>query len=162
MGIELPEVAQKTQKGRHLSHGEEKSLDHQISDLENQVKGSEIVQGLNHEVRDKGAVERRIAELKRIRETRSVTRATGREAEAIEREVASLTEKLQVGMPTWKDYSFLKRKDGMNYIQLRNWIVKSELDETRKSMIARWKYLKRRLDPDDPHAASMMNLFPQK
>ena len=163
MGIQLPQASPSGATKRcPLSYGEERSLDRQINDLENQSEGSEIVQGLSHQVRDKQLVQKRIAELKRIRETRCVRRAVGREADEITREVEALTTKLQKGMPSWETYAFTRRREGMRYIRLRDWIIKSEMDQTRRNMIIRWKYLKRRLDPDDPHAASIINLFPEK
>jgi len=161
MGIQLPPQNQGATRGRPLSHGEEKSIDRQLEDLEKQIEETEIVQGLSHQAHDKGAVQRRISELRRIRETRSVRRAVGREREAIEREVQSLTATLQEGMPSWTEYVGLRRRDGMRYIKLKNWILQTEQDQNRQRMILRWKYLRRRLDPDDPHAADMMNLFPQ-
>jgi len=144
-----------------LSHGEEQALDRQIGDLQKQVDSVEIDQGLNHQAPNRVNTQRRIQELRRIRETRSVREAVGREREQVEREIKSLTEELQKGMPNWKEYAFTRKKDGPVYNQLKQWIIKSETDPVRRQRIQRWKHLKRRLDPKDPYIASTTRLFPR-
>ena len=156
---ETPAVAPSSRQD--LSHSEEQSLDRTIGDLNKQIDKTEISQGLNHAAPNKENVQKRIAELRRIRETRSVRKAVGREREQVEMEIKKLTEELQKGMPTWKEYSFTRKKDGPVYNQLKQWIIGSETNPLRKQRIARWKYLKRRLDPTDPYIASTTRLFPK-
>lgn len=143
-----------------LSLNEEQSLDRQIGDLEKQVEGTEIRQGLNHQAPNKANVQKKIAHLRRIRETRSVRKAVGREREQIEMEIQQLKSELQKGMPTFKEYSFTRKKDGPLYNELVQWIVKSEKDPERVRKVNRWKYLRRRLDPTNPRIASTTLLFP--
>lgn len=143
-----------------ISHSEETSIDRQIEDLEKQVDGAEIRQGLNYQAPNRANVQKKIAELRRIRETRSVRKAVGREREQIEMEIGDLKEELQKGMPTFKEYSFTRKKDGPFYNALVQWIAKSESDPVRVGRIKRWKYLRRRLDPENPRIASTTLLFP--
>ena len=98
--------------GPGLSHSDEQSLDRTIGDLEKQVDETEIEQGLSHQAPNKANVQKRIAELRRIRETRSVRQAVGRHREQVEAEIKSLTFELQKGMPTYKEYAFTRKKDG--------------------------------------------------
>jgi len=144
-----------------LSLGEEQSLDRQIGDLEKQVDGKEIAQGLKHEAPNRANTQKRIAELRRIRETRSVRKAVGPERDSVEMELNKLTTELQVGMPTWKEYAFTRKKDGPVYNQLKQWIIRAETNPERRQRIVRWKYLRRRLDPSDPYISSTTRLFPK-
>ena len=145
----------------NLSYGEEHSLDRQIGDLQNQIDGKEIDQGLNHQAPNRASVQKRIDQLQRIRETRSVHQVVGRERDQVEMQIKSLTAELQKGMPTWREYAFTRKKDGPVYNQLKQWIIKSEQDPVRKQKIARWKYLRRCIDPSDPYIASTTRLFPK-
>jgi len=144
-----------------LSHGEEQSLERQIVDLEKQADGAEIQQGLNYQAPNKVNVQKRIAELRRIRETRSVRKAVGPERDSVEMELNKLMAELQVGMPTWKEYSHTRKKDGSVYNTVKQWIIRSQADPARTQKIIRWKYLRRRLDPENPYIASTMKLFPK-
>ncbi len=162
MGIKTEQEKQPTPAPNRtsLSLAEENSFDRQIEDLEKQVSGAEIQQGLNHQAPNRANVQKRIEELRRIRETRSVRAAVGREREEVEMEIQSIKDELQKGMPTFKEYSFTRKKDGPFYNALKQWIVRSEQNPVRRQQIARWKYLKRRIDPTDPYIANTTNLFP--
>ena len=163
MGLKTESEAKPTAPAprKTLSHGEEVALDRQIGDLQKQVDGQEIEQGLNHQAPNRANVQKRIGELKRIRETRSVRQAVGSERDQIEMQLRKLTAELQVGMPTWAEYAYTRKKNGPIYDQIKQWIIRSESDPVRRNKIAQWKYLRRRLDPTDPYIASTKRLFPK-
>lgn len=156
MAINLPEA----QVQKSLSLAEEKALNEKINYLEDVRDGVEIkdAQGVTHEVKDPKALEENIRRLKSIRDTQSVEMATGSERVALEKEEALLRERLDPGM-SWDEYMNTKRRDGMRFIKLVNKIQQWNSDAQRQSDIKRWKYIRRRLDPQDPNASNTMNLF---
>jgi hypothetical protein len=145
-----------------LMAAEEAVIRKKIRDLEDILNEAEIVQGVNHKASNKQAIQAEKQRLEHILLTRSVQEATGNDRLAIEREVKALQEDLQKGMPSWNEFMNTTRKHGMNYVKLRNWILKCESDPERRRKIERWKYLKRRLDPTDPDASNTMQLFPDR
>jgi hypothetical protein len=144
-----------------LSRQEEDAVRKRLDLLKDMRDGKEIRQGLNFET--KGSPEQLDAEIKDLEhqlDTRTVQMATGAKRSQIESEIKQLTEVLQKDMPTWLEYSSLQRKHGMNFVRLRNQIMKWETDPVRRARVARWKHLRRQLNPQDPDAANTMQLFP--
>jgi len=64
------------------------------------------------------------------------------------------------GIPTWNEYQ-IHPKAGMEFINMRDSIVKWERSPLRQRMVKRWKNIQRMLHPDDPSASNTMKLFPR-
>jgi hypothetical protein len=146
---------------RHLSMQEEQVMKKRLRLLEDMRDDVEIMQGVNYEAKDPAKLDAEIARLKQSLSTKSVQAATGAERDSVLREISSLEEDLKKGMPKWDIYANTRRRDGMAYVKLKNQIMKWESDPERKRKVARWKYLRRRLDPSDPDIANTMHLFPE-
>lgn len=143
-----------------LSLAEEKAIEDKINYLEQVKDRVEIggLQGVEHQVKDEKALDENLARLRNIRDTHKVERVTGKEREAVEKEARVLFEKLDPKM-TWGEYMNTKRRDGMPYLRLVRTIQKWETDQRRIADLERWKSLQRRLEPEDPHISSFMQLF---
>lgn len=150
----------KVAANRPLTLAEERALDQQIQEAEDQLDEVERKQGINYTTENREATENKLRELRKVRASRAVVEASGREREKIEAEANAIRSELQKDMPSWAEYSMTTRKDGPKYIRLKNLIVKWELDPVRRQKVSRWKYLRRRLDPSDPQIANTMYLFP--
>jgi hypothetical protein len=146
-------------KPQYLSLKEEDVLRKRLSMLKDIKDGKEIVQGVTYESKDPKKLDDDIAAIEHELSLRSVRPAVGNERQEVLREIRIVEEDLRKGMPSWEQYANTKRRDGMPYIKIVNWIKKSETDPVRKAKIKRWKFLRRRLDPKDPFIADTMHLF---
>lgn len=142
-----------------LSLKEEEVLKKRLALLEDIRDGKEIVQGVSYESKNPKQLEDEMLAIKKELEFRSVKSATGTDRADVLRELKILEEDLRKGIPSWDVYVNTKRRDGISFLKLRNWIMKCETDPVRRSKVKRWKFLRRRLDPQDPFIADTMFLF---
>lgn len=147
--------------GRKLSYGEQKNLEAKIQELEDAQGGKELVQGVNMSSPNIQKNRREIQRLRSILATRGVGEVSAKEKSDAEKEEAILREKLQKGMPSWDRYQQSRPKDGPRHDKIVNWIVEADADVNRRQMIDRWKTLRRIINPHDPKAAHVNNLFPE-
>lgn len=154
MTVSLPQTK------KVLSLAEEAKLDESLDYLKSVREGEEAggIQGVNHQVQDRKALEARIAELERVKESMGAQEVTGTEREAFLKEQKSLEEKLNPGM-TWEEYSKTKPQDGIRYRNLVHQIGRWNSDQNRHRLIERWRYVSRSLNPTDPEATNTMRLF---
>jgi hypothetical protein len=149
-----------TQTPKHLSYAEEQTLKQKIQQLEDARDGVEVkgAQGVVNQAKDKKIVSANLDRLKKIQEAQAVQRADGVERAELEKEEKILRDRLDPGM-TWDQYSTTQRKHGMRYQKLVGQIQKWNSDQKYQADVARWKYIRRRLDPDDPNISNTMHLF---
>lgn len=144
-----------------ISHAEEKALDKQLEGLKDIRDEKELMQGVSYEARDRGAVEAKIKELEQIKATHGAPELSAVERDRAFKELKGLEDDLHQGMPTWDEYISLTPKHGARYTALVKKIVQWEGDAVRRQKIARWRTLRRVLDPNDDQADAMLYLFPQ-
>lgn len=151
---------QTAQTPKHLSFAEEQSLNQKIQNLEDAKDGVELknAQGVTTETKDPKAINAQLAHLKKIKEAQTVERAVGAERDKLEKEEALLRARLDPKM-SWDEYSMTQRKHGMRYQRLVQQIGKWNSDQQYQTDMKRWKYVRRRLDPDDPNVSNVMHLF---
>jgi len=142
-----------------LSLKEEEALKKRKALLEDIRDEREIVQGVSYETKDAKKIEDEIAAIDKELHFRSVKAATGNDRAEVVRELKILEEDLRKGMPSWEIFVNAKKRDGVSYLKVRNWIMKAESDPIRRKKVVRWKFLRRRLDPTDPFIADTMFLF---
>jgi len=160
--ISKQKTEQPVVKSKTLSYKEEEVMRKRLRTLEDIRDGKEIVQGLNYESKSPAEVEKEIKSLRWLLDNKSVKEAVGSERDQIWKKIKVLEEDLRKDMPDWKTYVNTKRRDGMEYIHLKNLIIKWERDPVRKQKIKDWRRYKRMIDPNDPTIANTMLLFPDK
>ena len=149
------------QASKILTPAEEKELDKTIGDLKDIRDNKELAQGINFEVKDKASLDKKISNLEKIRQENSLPRLDKSDIEKVQREFDLLQSDLRRGMPTWSEYEGMRPHHGARFAALVKQIVKWEEDPIRRQKIARWKTLRRLLNPDDADAGNTMYLFPQ-
>ena len=151
-------------QGKVLSYAEERALDEKIKQLESEADGKEIQQGLSYTPKDSGLIKKHLEQLKQIKASGSAQKFQGnerREAEVEIRRIEQMIAKKWGGrIPTLREY-WVTPKAGIDYLRLVDRIVKLNKDREYAEMIRRWKYLRRRMDPEDVLADNVLNLFPQ-
>lgn len=148
---------------KHLGFAEQKALEEQIRQLQDAHDEVEVegAQGVKHETRDRKGLSQRLAHLKKIHDAQKVVEATGAERENLEKEEKILRERLDPKM-SWDEYSMTQRKHGMRYQRLVAQIQKWNSDPKYQADMKKWKYIRRRLDPNDPNISNVMHLFREK
>jgi len=152
----------KLQSTKILSPHEEKAIAENIEHLKEVRDEKEIVQGVTLENRDPAEIDRKIAELERIKRAHSAPILSPKERERAIREMDMLTDDLRRDMPTWDEYVGLTPKHGARYTSLVRKIVQWEADPVRRQKVERWKTLRRLIEPEDPQYSNTTYLFPQK
>ena len=118
-------------------------------------------QGVVHETKDKKVLSQRLSQLKKIHDAQKVEEARGEERVNLEKEEEILRKRLDPKM-TWDEYSMTQRKHGIRYQKLVTQIQKWNSDPVYQADIKKWKYIRRRLDPQDPNISNVMHLFHEK
>lgn len=148
---------------RVLSWKEEDFLDQKRKDLEHAMNSKEIQQGLNFEHRDKAVLQKRIDELKSIKNRYGAVRLENRERVQAEVEIQRLekaiAKKWGGRVPTYAEYWTRPKEGGIRYLQLRDKIANLNRDAEYSEYVKRWKYLRRRMEPEDRQIDSTLHLF---
>jgi hypothetical protein len=150
-------------KERVLSVQEERFASNKIQELEKVMEGKETQQGLSFEPRDIQSVEKWLTHYKALKARGGATRFEGKERAQAEMElrrlVDAIAKKWGGKIPSWEEYNITPRNGGIRYHQLRDRIVKINKDREYAELIRRWKYVRRRMEPDDESADSVLHLF---
>lgn len=149
------------QNAKILSIGEEKAIDKAVNDLKDIRDEVEIAQGVNFEAKNKGDINKKIADLERIKRNHSVPQLSDGERQKALTELRDLEVDLRRDMPTWRNYERSRPQDGAAHHAMVRLIVKWEGDALRRAKVQRWKTLRRLTNPDDPQASNVMYLFEQ-
>lgn len=156
----MPET-QVHQNPKVLSPGEEKAIDSTLEDLKNVRDGVEIMQGVNFESRSQDQVDKKIADLERVKRNFGLPELSQNDKMRAERELELLTADLQKDMPSWGEYYSSRPQDGARHTFMVHKIVKWDADPIRRQKVQRWKILRRMVHRDDPQASNVMYLFKQ-
>lgn len=151
--------------GRTLSYGEQQDLERRIQELKDTVGGKELVQGVNLSVPNKEIIGRRLKQMQTTLASQGVGQISDKDRADMEKECLMIKDKLQTGfpgkqMPSWDVYVGSRPKDGPRHDRLVSWILWFNSDSTVQQLVRRWKNLRRHLDPQDPKASHISNLFP--
>lgn len=141
-----------------LSYSEEKALREEretLRDVEDEV---EIKQGLKHEATDPRAVRERIKNIDHQLE-RSAERATGADRVVLEKREKKLREYLQGRNPSWKDFTRMRPKDGVEYTEMVDLIRKNNEDPKYQRLVNEWKGIRRQLDPENARVSDTRYLM---
>lgn len=145
--------------GRTLSYGEQVDLERRIQDTKDSLNGKELMQGVNVNAPNFKLARKKLEQLESILSSQGVGEVSGPEREKIEKEERLLREDLQKDMPSWETYVGSRPKDGPRHDKIVTWINQSNSDPVRQQKIRRWKSLRRYLDPHNPKASHVNNLF---
>lgn len=150
---------------RVLSVQEEDFLDAKRKDLEHALNNKEMQQGVNFEHRDRPLLEKRLAELKAIKDRYGAVRLEGRERVQAEVEIKRLEQaiarKWGGRVPSYSEYWMRPKDGGIRYLNLVDKIADLNRDPEYAEYIKRWKYLRRRMEPKDRRIDSTLHLFRQ-
>jgi hypothetical protein len=148
-----------------LSYKEEKDVDEKIDYLSDVLEGVETQQGVKHEIKDTKMVEDKLKQLKRVKEQFGVTRLEGSERAAAEKEIQRLEDRMGQfwggRFPTYSEHWMKPKDGGIRYLRYVEAIRKSNSSREYAGLIARWKTLKRSMDPSDPNASNTLQLYRQ-
>lgn len=143
-----------------LSWHEEQKLKEERAMLEDVKDEVEISQGLKHELHDEKGVRDRIRQIDKQLE-RAAERVTGRERVVLEKREKALRDHLQSKNPDWKTFTRSRPTDGVAYTELVEQIRANNENPKYQRLVAEWKDIRRRLDPDNPKAADTRYLMRQ-
>lgn len=143
-----------------LSYSEEASLKKEKAMLEDVADEVELRQGLKNELHDSKGVKDRLKKIDAELE-RSAERVSGAERVVLEKREKALRDFLQNKNPDWKTYSRSRPQDGVRYTELVETIRRNNENPKYQRMVAEWKDIRRRLDPENPKAADTRYLMRQ-
>lgn len=148
---------------RVLSYAEERFLDEKKTQLEAALNNKELQQGVNFEHRDKPLLEKRLAELKQIKNRFGAVRVEGRERAQSELEIKRIEQaiprKWGGRIPSYAEYWMRPKEGGIRYLNLVDKIASLNSDPEYTELVKRWKYLRRRMEPEDKRISSTLHLF---
>lgn len=148
-----------------LSYAEEQAADKRIKDLETELMGKEVQQGLSFQPKDIQTIEKWLAHYKKMKANMGATKFEGKDrtqAEIEMRRIIQAIEKKWNGhIPSYQEL-WINQRAGIQYLQLvQNWI-RLNVDREYGELVKRWKYLRRRMEPDDPNADNVLHLFDRR
>lgn len=143
-----------------LSYAEETALKKERQMLEDVQDEVELRQGLKHELHDGKGVKDRIKKIDSELE-RSAERVSGAERGTLEKREKALRDFLQSKNPDWKTFSRSRPQDGVRYTELVEMIRRNNESPKYQRLVAEWKDIRRRLDPENPKAADTRYLMRQ-
>ena len=168
MSISIPRrssssgVVHESESRRVLSYAEEDALKSKVRVLEDNLKGKELQQGVKIEPRDIKAQEEKLRHMKEVLRQGGAVRLEGRERVHAEMEIKRLEEEMKKmwggKFPTYAEH-WTTPKAGMAYRNYVNKIVNLNRSKQYGELVRRWKYLRRRLEPQDALIDSTMQLF---
>jgi len=152
-----------------MSYTEEQRLKQEAEHLEDVMRGAEIrnesgesVQGLNWKPQDLDALEKRLDGIQNtIRERGINSPVQGKEREFYEKKERLLREHFHKINPTYNEYIMSRPTDGPRYTKLVQENVRQMQDKDYQALVREWKDARRRLDPDNPYAADVRELYKQ-
>lgn len=149
---------------RVMSFGEEQYLDDKIKYLEAQKGRKEIQQGVSHDPKDIKGLDKRLDELKTIKNRYGAVRLEGKERMQAELEIKRLEDLMAKkwgpgGFPSYAQYWMRPKEGGIQYLNLVDKIYRLNADREYAEYMRRWKYLRRCLEPDDRNIDSTLHLF---
>lgn len=154
---------EESRSSKVLSHAEDKFLAEKEKQIEADLSRREIQQGVTFEPKDPQILEKRLAEVKKLRQNANMQRLEGSERVRAESELKKIEDifakKWGGRIPTHSEYWMRPKEGGIQYLNLVDRISRLNKDREYQELIKRWKFLRRGLEPDDKHIDNTMNLF---
>lgn len=148
---------------RVLSFAEEQFLDAKKKDIERDIQRGEVQQGVNFEPKDIKNLQKRLDDLKTIKNRYGAVRLAGKEREQAEKEIKLIEARIAVKwggrIPSYTEYWQKPKDGGIHYLNLVDKIAELNSDREYSELVKRWKYLRRRLEPENKRIDSVLNLF---
>lgn len=148
-----------------LSYAEEKSMSDRIRDFESELSGKEVQQGLSYQPKDVQAVEKWLNHYKKMKSTMGAQRFEGKERADAEMELKRIEQQIarkwNGRIPSYQEL-WITHRAGAQYLDLVQTWVRLNKDREYGAFISRWKYLRRRREPEDPNADNVLHLFDRR
>lgn len=155
-------VVHESRSRKILSFQEEKAIKDKVHQLEDNIKGKEIQQGVKVEPRDIKALEAKLRGMREVLNQGGAVRLEGRERVHAEMEIKRLEEEIKKmwggSIPSYDEH-WMTAKAGIRYRSYVNKLVFLNSSRKYAELVRRWKYLRRRLEPQDSRIDSTMHLF---
>lgn len=152
-------------EGKVLSFAEEKAADDRIKELESQLMGKEVQQGLSFEPRDVKTIENWLAHYKKMKANQGAQKFEGTERVSAEMELRRIEDAIRVcwggRIPNYSEL-WINQRAGIDYLNLVQKWVKLNANREFHELIRRWKYIRRRMEPEDPNADNILHLYDRK
>lgn len=163
MALTLRKGSSLPKSHRVLSYAEEQFIDAKQKDIERDLRKGELQQGVNFEPKDLKSLEKRLNDLKQIKSRYGAVRLTGKEREQAEKELKLLEARIAAKwggrIPSYTEYWQRPKEGGIHYLNLVDKIADLNRDAEYCELIRRWKYLRRRMEPENKRIDSVLHLF---
>lgn len=142
-----------------LSPEDRERFEQERADLEDQLNAIKSKDTSAAESLNRGIVEKNLARTTAVLERDEEATARGRQKDVLSREAKILEEELTKAMPT-KNQMWPVRMGSVESEEA----VRREMQFTTKmgDKARRWQEIQRRLEPEDPHAASLERIRPDR
>ena len=148
---------------RVLSYAEEKFLDAKQKDIERDIRHGELQQGVNFEPKEIKNLQKRLDDLKTVKNRYGAVRLSGKEREQAEKEIKLIEARVAVKwggrIPTYTEYWQRPKEGGIHFQNLVDKITELNSDREYQELIKRWKFLRRGLEPQNKRIDSVLHLF---
>jgi hypothetical protein len=148
---------------RVMSYSEEQFLKEKEKQIEKELKRGELQQGVNYEPKHVEILEKRLKELKANLNRYGAQRFSGQERVQAEKELKLIEERIRQmwggNIPSYVEYWMRPKEGGIHYMNLVDKIVELEQSREYGELVRRWKYLRRRLEPENRRIDSILHLF---
>lgn len=145
-----------------LSFAEERSLREKEKWLDGVYKKKEVSQGVTHDPKDLSRVKSKLDSVRSQLKFAPV-RAEGKERLQIEIEVKRIEQRMAQfwggSFPTWEEHWIKPKDGGIRYNKYRDKIVEVNKSAEYANLHRRWKFLRRRLEPQDPNISNSLHLY---
>lgn len=159
MKIEANKVPQQVAQPRTLSYSETNALKQEEQKLQDIKDGIELKQGVNYEADDLRDVEKRLAQIRKIRQDGEAPDLSEREKLHLEQKEKMIREHFHKINPSFETFQYLRPKDGPRYSRLVQQTEKNMNDPEYQKMVREWQDIQRKLHPDDAYAADTRQLY---
>lgn len=154
-----------SRSNRVLSYNEEKFIDEKLKQLTRERGHGELQQGVQFEPKNVKALDKKLGELKAIKNRYGAIRLSGSERVQAEKEIKMLESRIAQKwggrVPSYSEYWMKPKDGGIKYLNLVDKIDELNRDREYSEIIRRWKYLRRSLEPENKRIDSVLHLFKQ-
>lgn len=146
-----------------LSFNAERTISQKVKQLEDDIKGKEIQQGVKIEPRDIRVLEQKLRGMRETLKQGAASRLEGRERQQAEMEIKRLEEAMKKfwggRFPSQEEHWITPKAGGIRYRNYVNKITQINSSKQYAELIRRWKHLRRRLEPSDPDISNTLHLM---
>lgn len=153
------------ENSRVMSYAEERAAEERIKDLEAEMMGKEVRQGLTYQPKDIQTVEKWLAHYKQLKASRGAVRLEGKERVQAEVELRRIEDRIRViwggKIPSFQEI-WITPRAGIDYLNLVNKFVELGKNREFHELVRRWKSIRRQMEPSDPNADNILHLYDRK